>query len=137
MSYGANGIDMTFSASGDLNTAQFRFVTWGGSDKYVIQATGASNPYPIGVLQNDPKDGEAARVRIFGPTQVYVDAAASAITYGAHLSCGSTGLAVPGTEPPSGSGALSVGIAMQSVSSGSGILAEVLLIPSAVKLGAS
>lgn len=133
--YSGQGIDIPVTASGDLNSVQFRFVTKGGADKNVIQATGASNPYPIGVLQNDPRDGETANVRIWGTSKVYVDAAASQLVYGGLVTCGSTGLAVP--EGATSGSAPIVGMMLTSISSGSGVLGEILLLPMGVKVGAS
>ena len=64
------GIDETFIADANLSTCQYRFVTVASTAGYVTGANGASNPTPIGVLQNAPALGEIARVRVFGTTCV-------------------------------------------------------------------
>lgn len=125
-----------FSASGDLNDVQYRFVQAATTSPRVLQATGGSNPYPLGVLQNDPRSGEAANVCIGGVTWLYVDAAASAISYGALINCGSTGLGVP-QGATSGSVAFAAQVVGDAVSTGSGVLTKVLLNHVGVKLAAS
>lgn len=117
----------TWSASGDLSSKQYHFVEVANNEGYVRAATGASGPIPIGVLQNDPQDGEEAQVRILGVTQVYADAA-SAIGAGDFITSGSDGQAVLAT------GSVAAGIALKPLSSGSGVLIEVLLMPAAYRL---
>lgn len=133
--YSGDGIDVPFSASGDLNDVQFRFVKLAGTTPRVDQASGASNPFPIGVLQNDPRTGEAANVRIHGVTKLEVDAAASSCGYGVFLTCGSTGMGVP--EGGSGSTPIVGVVVGDPVTSGSGVYTSVLLLPLAQKVGAS
>jgi len=116
----------TLSASGDLSDKQYHFVELANNEGYVRAATGASSPVPLGVLQNDPEDGEAAQVRILGVTQVYADAA-SAIGVGDFVTSGSDGQAVLAT------GSNVAGIALKDLSSGSGVLIEVMLLPAALK----
>jgi hypothetical protein len=79
--YSGQGVDIPITASGDLDTAQYRFVMPATTAKKVLQATGGSSPTPLGVLQNDPRDGEAGAVRIIGTTKVYGNTACGAITY--------------------------------------------------------
>lgn len=131
------GIDLPFSACGDLSAVQYRFVRAAGTPPRVQQANGASNPYAIGVLQNDPTSLEAANVRVAGTTQLYIDTGASQIVYGGLLSCGSTGLGVP--QGATSSSAAAVAMALEAVSAaGSGVLIEVLLLGTlGVKLAAS
>jgi hypothetical protein len=124
--YSGWAFDETFSASGDLSGYQYRFVALStGGDRSVILATGASNPLPIGVLQNAPESGQAAAVRILGITQVYASAA-SAITPGMHLTATTTGYAVKATGSPAAA------IALESLSSGSALISA-LLIPAATR----
>jgi Uncharacterized conserved protein (DUF2190) len=73
------GLDLSFTAAVDLNSYQYYFVNAGSVAGEVIYAstTGASC---LGVLQNDPKAGEEATVRVLGVTKVK---AGNAIAYGA------------------------------------------------------
>ena len=69
--------DVSFVAGEDLSasTKQYRFVALtSASNQYIIQATGASLPIPVGVLQNSPCQFEEAQVRILGCTKLYVSA---------------------------------------------------------------
>lgn len=59
--------DETFTASGDLGSYQYYFVrNVKGQEGYVQAASSATAPAPLGILQNDPRDGEAATVRLLG-----------------------------------------------------------------------
>jgi len=115
------------SASGDLSDKQYHFVELANTEGYVRAATGASGPMPIGVLQNDPEDGEEAQVRILGVTQVYANAA-SAINVGDFVTSGSDGQAILATGSPM------AGMALNALASGSGVLISVLLFPAGVRL---
>lgn len=123
--YSGFSFDYPFQANADLNSSQFYFVTasgTGGRAKGVNISTGASSPAPTGVLQNDPRSGEEATVRILGTTQVYGDAS-TAIAYGDYITSGSDGQAVVST------GSSVAGIAMEALASGTGVLIEVMLLP--------
>ena len=128
--------DATFRADVDLSAKQWYFVTTASTAGYVKTATGASGPVPLGVQQNDPKiAGDGVTVRLLGTTKVYADAA-SAIAYGDFITSGSNGLAVlqaPSASAPSVTKPIA-GIAMEALSSGSGVLIEVLLLPFAQNL---
>lgn len=117
------GIDLPFSASGDLTNKQYYFVIPSGAAKRVQVATGASNPAPLGVLQNDPRTGEEATVRVWGVSKVVADAD-TAIAYGDFLTSGSTGMAVVNTN-----GSSVAAVALQALSSGTGVYIEALLLP--------
>ena len=84
------GIDLPFTASGDLGSYQYRFVKAASLAKRVDLANGASNPLPLGVLQNDPDSLDSAQVRIYGETKVWYSSS-TAINYGAFLMSGSAG----------------------------------------------
>jgi hypothetical protein len=94
-----NSITIPFEAKADLNASQYHFVqTEGlaaGSVNMVNVGTGASNPGPLGVLQNDPKAAAEAAVTMVGPTYVRANAAGSTIHQGRFLCCGSDGHAEP------------------------------------------
>jgi hypothetical protein len=62
--------DTSFLADADLTAKQYYFVMAASTDGYVKLATGASNPTPLGILQNSPSAGQEARVRLLGPSKV-------------------------------------------------------------------
>ena len=116
-----------WSASGDLSNRQYRFVQFSTNQGYVGLATGGSGPIPVGILQNDPKDGEPAQVRVFGISQVYADAT-SPIAVRDFVTAGSDGQAILATGSPA------AGMALEALSSGSGVLISVMLLPAGVRL---
>lgn len=63
-------VDELFTAATDLSSRQYYFVVPSSSPGEVTAATGASNPTPLGVLQNAPTASQLARVRVFGRTQI-------------------------------------------------------------------
>lgn len=117
------GLDFPFSASGDLDAVQYRFVMQATTAGRVLRATGASNPAPLGVLQNDPKSGDTATVRIWGISFLDVNAD-TAISYGDYLTSSSVGHGVINTN-----GSSVAAVALQAVTSGSGVRIPVLLLP--------
>jgi hypothetical protein len=120
--YTGAGIDLPFTASGDLSSKQFYWVEPSATEKNVSLATGASGPAPLGILQNDPTSGLEASVRIFGSSIAMADAGTS-IGYGDFVTSGSDGQTVVTT------GSALHGIALEALSSGSGIKIEVLVLP--------
>ena len=91
--YSGDTTDLSFSASGDMNSNEFRFVkaaSTGGLRPRIDLATGGSGPAPIGVLQNDPKSGGEAKVRVTGITMLAINGDAT-ITYGDFLTSNSVG----------------------------------------------
>ncbi len=135
--YSGQGLELPMSASGDLDAVQYRFVRPAQTSRFVLQANGASNPYTVGVLQNDPRNGEAANVRTNGTTLLYMDCAASAVVYGGLITSSSVGLGIPQGSTSGSAPALGMVIS-GGISSGCGILAEVLLFgPVGIKVGAS
>lgn len=100
----------SFTSEWDLSAKQYRLVHIGtGDDKIVVGS--AYNSYCFGVLMNKPTSGEEARICIGGYTKVI---AGDTMTRGAYLVCNSFGFAVSGTGSFN-----TIGIAMQSVASGS------------------
>ena len=80
--------DVSFLADVDLTTHQYKFVTVASTVGNVKLATGASNPAPVGILQNSPSLGQEARVRVFGESVV----AASGNLGGCQLAYGRYGM---------------------------------------------
>lgn len=118
--YSSWGLDWTFVADQDLPT--YRFVTAASTVDYVKLAAGASNPIPFGVSQHDQRRGQAITVRIHGITLVEANAA-SPIPFGGYLTSNAVGQAVKATGPAAAA------IALEPLSSGSGIYIKALLLP--------
>ncbi len=74
-------------AGEDLSSSQYLVVKMASTAGEVIHATGGTDT-AIGILQNDPADGEAADVAIMG---VAYAKAADAVTAGTMLNWDSTG----------------------------------------------
>ena len=67
MSQQVGVLDITFEAAADLSAKQYYLVKMSAADK--VNLAGA-NAKVIGVLQNKPKSGEAAVVRVCGTSKV-------------------------------------------------------------------
>lgn len=89
-----NLTDAPFLADADLTTKQYYFVTAASTAGYVKLATGASNPTPLGILQNSPSAGQEARVRLLGPSKVYAAVGSCNLNVGNMIVAASTGEAV-------------------------------------------
>lgn len=74
--FNANAIRTTFVAGADLSDKQFHFVEVDNATGKVTAVDGATDR-PVGVLQNTPKDGEAADVLIAGGSKVAAGGTAS------------------------------------------------------------
>lgn len=120
------GLDLTFTAAVDLSASQYYFVKAGSIAGEVTIANTAGGSV-LGVLQNDPKAAEEATVRVLGSTRVRSnsESAASAITFGNLVKCGSHGMAVGYNSNTAST--FAAGIALESVASGSGQYIEMLL----------
>jgi len=95
----SGAIGITAQAKADLGDYQYHFVKSegpaSGSVNMVNVGSAGSAPYPMGVLQNDPKVDGAADVAMLGPTLLRVNAAGSTIVQGTFLVCGSDGHGEP------------------------------------------
>lgn len=100
------GIDEIFTAAIDLSAKQFYFVAPGSIVGEVTTSTGASNPVPVGVLQNAPGAAGQARVRVFGTTQLTACAGTCDVNYGRFVRSSSVGAA---EVPASAGGAFVLG----------------------------
>jgi hypothetical protein len=58
-----NILSKTYPANGDLSSYQYRFVKLESAGTVAICGNGE---VPLGILQNDPEDGEMANVMIMG-----------------------------------------------------------------------
>lgn len=122
--YSGWGYDDSFYADVDFSSCgQYRFVAPASTAGYVkLHATAGGSV--LGVLQNNPKAGEVATVRILGSTKLEMDAA-SAASYGGWIKAGSDGQGL-GYQSITAS-VVALGVALEAVTSGSGIRAEILL----------
>ena len=116
MSFGArNDVQETFIAGGDLSSDQFHFVKL-GAGSLVVQA--GAGERAIGVLQNDPIAGRAARVAIGGLCRVEACGGGTAIVAGDPLKSDADGMAVKaGTDKDK-----AIGIAMEDCSANNKII---------------
>jgi hypothetical protein len=71
-SYELPGFKFSLEAGADLSSSQFRFVKLDSEGKAVVCA--AITDKPVGVLQNDPGDGEEAEIMATGVTKLSADA---------------------------------------------------------------
>jgi len=86
--------DVSFQADVDLTLIQYYFVTPASTAGNVKVATGASNPAPMGVLQNAPSAGQEARVRVMGMSKVFaVTDGTCALAWGRFLTANASGQA--------------------------------------------
>src|SRR3990167_8376696 len=69
--------DATFKADVDISGSQWYVVMPASVAGGVQRATGASNPGPLGILQNSPSLGQEATVRMMGFSKAIVAANAS------------------------------------------------------------
>ena len=115
-------------AAVDADTYQFNFVKLHSVAGVFTLSTAASAPQIFGVLQNDPRAGEAGTIVTAGRTKVKGDASGTAITYGCLLTCGSTGEALIAT------GSVANGIALEALASGACVLIDMYLFPTVLSV---
>ena len=87
-----------FIADTDLsnpNTHQWHLVEAASLADKVAISTGASNPFPLGVLVNSPSAGQEAAVVIMGPTKAMVRANACDLIIGRFLTPASNAVLEP------------------------------------------
>ena len=105
-----SAISTTFNAGADLSSAQYKFVKVEAVTGDVILVAGATDR-PVGVLQNAPKENEAAQVTIAGGTKVQAGGVAAA---GNSLYSSAAGLAVTLVEGGTGAAAYVVGTYLET-----------------------
>lgn len=111
-------VDITIKAGGDLSAKQYHFVKLDSSQQVIICA--AATDKAIGIVQNKPESGEAARVRIFGRSKVSGN---GALSIGDVIGTSSDGQAQAAVATN-----YQKGIVTKAVSN-AGEIAECLLIP--------
>ena len=119
--YSGLGLDLPFTASGDMNSYQYYFVKCASTSNRIDVATGGSDPAPIGVIQNDPYSTDLATVRVLGISKVFVSSSV-AIQVGNLLTAGSAGAA----EIVNSDGSAFHAVALEDISAGSGYIAALL-----------
>lgn len=124
---GAPVWDETFLADADLSLKQFHFVTRTATG---VAACAAAADRPIGVLQNAPKAGEAAAVRLLGRTKVVSDGSGAAIAPGDVVGPNAAGKAVKKATADHSV----VGIADDASSADGTVIAVLLFGPSAFRV---
>lgn len=134
-----NGIRESFVAAVDLSSYQWHFVKAGSVSGEVNVSTGGSDPYPLGILENDPTAGQEAIVCLFGLSKVSASARASgtgaaacAIAMGGNIVSSSLGLGVKGAASAINA------IALETVTSGTGgVIRVFVLSPGATIVGSN
>lgn len=114
--------DHSFKAENDLSAKQYYIVEYSGVDQ--VDVCDAAADRGIGVLQNEPAAGQAAKVRLMGISMVVSDGSGTAIAAGDHVGPGATGKAVKKATADYSV----IGIAMDA-SSADGTVIRVLMIP--------
>lgn len=117
-------ISLKADPAAGVNGKQYYVARAASTADYVAVGNGASDPYPLGIIQDDSacNAGEAVPVKCFGWTKAVVAACcltgpASPITIGDFLTCGSDGKLYA-----AGASGLSCAKAMEAVASGSAIV---------------
>ncbi len=121
------GVDESFVANADLSAKQYYCVLTGsvaGECKIGSVASGSI----LGILQNDPTQGEAAVVRVFGFSKVLGNGNACPITYGGTIRATSAGM-VENALGGMVASAYNIGIALQALASGSAVEIEAFITP--------
>jgi hypothetical protein len=126
--YAGYQITRSFTSACDFNSGsgQYTFVRAGSiAGEVTGMAPLLINSSPLGVLQNDPKQGDEATVCLFGLTKIRVETedAASPLTFGGLVKCASSGKAI-GTDTTKSASINVVGVALEAVASGSGSYIE-------------
>jgi hypothetical protein len=110
--------DRSYIAAADLSSSQFCAVALDNTGKVNLPSAGAKI---IGVLQNKPKSGQVADVRVLGVTKMV--AGTGGVTAGDALKANSDGTALTAT-----SGTYQIGFAESTAAAGA--YATAILLPS-------
>lgn len=94
MAYEMDVLDITFIAGADLSAKQYHFVKLTADN--TVEVAGAGEQ-AIGILQNKPTAGLAARVRVFGVSR-FINGTAGAIAYGVKVKSDGDGHGVAATN---------------------------------------
>lgn len=108
--------DDSYTAGVDLSTHQYKGVILTGAGTVGLQDASALT---LGVLQNKPRLGEAARVMHIGRSKVLADGSGTAIAVGDRLRPGTGGVFI---KAPLGTEANIVGIAEEACTIAGGLI---------------
>jgi len=122
-----------FKADEDLENFQWHLVKAASTSGNVASATGACNPFPIGVLINSPSAGQEATVVMLGPTKCKVRANACDLSFGRFLTPGSNAVLEPTAVSTSPVFARYLG--PKASTAGASFLANVFVLPFAGSAG--
>jgi len=120
--------DVSLVAGADLSASQYKAVKVDNTGKAVL-CSAVGDP-AVGILQNNPKAGQTAQVRIFGVTMAV---AGAAVTVGSIVGTDANGKVVAATEATANttdgtiSGSRAVGIALESASAADQVISIALL----------
>ena len=70
MSQAVGALDITLVAGADLSGVQYHFIKLDADGKAIVCG---ANEVSIGILQNTPESGEAARVRVLGTSKLVMN----------------------------------------------------------------
>lgn len=106
-------------ATGDLSSSQYKIVIAASTAAAVKVGTTLATDPVLGVLQNDPTDGQPAEVAFAGICKVLCEAST---TYGSQLTVSATGRAKTTTTD----GARIIGTALEAYSTAGGLIRVLL-----------
>lgn len=95
MSQQTGVLDKTFEADADLSDKQYRLVKMSAANK--VNVASSETDAIIGVLQNEPEEGEAAVVRLEGTSKVSSGTPVG-VDYGEYVTSDSNGQAMKTTS---------------------------------------
>lgn len=120
MSQQTGVLDKTFEAAADLSAKQYRLVKMSGAN--TVNVASAATDAIIGVLQNEPKSGEAAVVRLEGTSKVSSGTPVG-VSYGGYVTSDSNGQAIATTTTDDNV----IGIALSAASTAVDDVVEILI----------
>src|SRR3990167_4835248 len=127
--------DATFKADVDISGSQWYVVMPASVAGGVQRATGASNPGPLGILQNSPSLGQEATVRMMGFSKAIVAANACTARWGAYLVVASTGKLEPLSTESTNNGGCAIFarfVDTVSIAANASNYAQVFILPAPV-----
>ena len=113
--------DETFIASEDMASYQYHLVKTGSVVGECTLSASSRGPVPLGVLQNNPKQGETATVRMIGRSKAWASGS-TAIAVADFLACGSQGH----YEIAVATGSMASAIALEAMTAGACVVISVL-----------
>lgn len=93
--YQGSSFIATFIADEDLTTRQHMLVKAASATGYVASNTSCCDPYPLGILENDPSAGQEAAVTVLGFTKAKCRVPACNLSAGTFLFGASDGFLEP------------------------------------------